>query len=59
LGNVQKILVPETALKHICVAVGGGTAKKVRRISEYSSGIPSPKTYRIIFERSTKNVFIQ
>jgi hypothetical protein len=40
LGNVQKILVPGTAFKYICVAVGGGTAAKVRRIGEYSSEIP-------------------
>lgn len=58
LGNVQKILVPETAFKYICVVVGGGTVGKVRRISEYSSEIPSTKPYRIISKRSTKNVFI-
>jgi len=58
LGNVQKILVPETAFKYICVVAGGGTAGKVHRISEYSSEILSSKPYRIIFKRSTKNVFI-
>jgi len=59
LGNVQKILVPETTFKYICVVVEGGTAEKVRRISENGSEIPSSKPYRIIFKRSTKNVFIQ
>jgi hypothetical protein len=59
LGNVQKIPVPETAFKFIFVAVGGGTAENVRRISKYIYEIPSSKPCRIIFKRSTKNVFIQ
>lgn len=59
LGNVQKFLVPETAFKYICVALGGGSAEKIRTVSECSSEIPSSKPYRIIFKRSTKNVFFQ
>ena len=49
LGNVQKILVPETTFKYICVVVEGGTEEKVRRISENGSEISSLKLYRLIF----------